>query len=587
MRFFLSDGSRPLIIRDPVHNYIELTSIEKDLIDTRIFQRLRFISQTSTIFYTYPSNTSSRFEHSLGVAHLAGRFISAALQLSEERTTNDFLEAFRELCTKVSSQAGLDIEIYDHKYSLKGIVWQLTRLVALLHDIGHLPFSHVTEYAITPHYDLVLSKHVSAPLWQQYQEMLAYHEFVSLMIIQHDPEVAGAFNDRDNQPRKLFLELLKAAYKPEIKLHPALAVIHSVMSGEVDADRGDYVIRDGRNSGVEFGSYDIVRLADFMRFYRKDNLTEIWPMELALSSVETFLSERYKLHKWVIFHHHVAQTDTSIKHAIDSLLDLILAGDQEIKDIIDVTRFQYDHLLFDGTFSDDIWMWNVLREAYRSLLKRGSVDAHHIFLLRMLECCLHRRKLTPLWKTPGEYRSFSRKDFATAFRTAIFDRFEKLFQRGLLEVNEPTDEEWRYFDSHLALNLVTKHYLDYHYLSTRDLEKTINAEARDFWIILEPKKFVPIKLRSGTCDSEAKILTKEGQAPHLTDFSRTISTLTTSWDQDIHLFAFGISIDGNDVDIHIARQRFINGFIQWYGRQDLKFPSPLKKLSHKPGKRKE
>jgi HD superfamily phosphohydrolase len=165
IREFLPDGGRPLIIRDPVHDYIELTPIERDLIDTQIFQRLRFVSQNSTVFYTYPANFSSRFQHSLGAAHLSGRFISAALQSTEPATVDRFLVSFNNFLTEASRETSIDIASYE-RYSRKAIVWQVTRLTVLLHDVGHLPFSHLTEFALEPHYALLFAGHAAEPLWQ-------------------------------------------------------------------------------------------------------------------------------------------------------------------------------------------------------------------------------------------------------------------------------------------------------------------------------------------------------------------------------------------------------------------------------------
>lgn len=569
---FLSKGQRPLIIRDPVHNYIELSPIERDLIDTQIFQRLRFVSQNSTAFYTYPSNFSARFQHSIGAAHLAGNFVSAALRSSDRKTVEQFLDAVRDLIEEVIRGTDIDPKVYIKKYSLEGIVWQLTRLVLLLHDIGHPPFSHLTEHAIEPHFPTIFGRHVSEQEWQQHKANLAYHEFVSLMLISHDDGIQGVFKDLPGYPRKLFLELVKKTFDPEGQRHSAVHAIHGIMSGEIDADRGDYVLRDGRNSGVEFGNYDIARMADFMRLNRKDAVFEFIPMELALSSVETFLSERYKLYKWVIFHQHVTQTDTALQHAIHYTLKLFAAGDRDIQQILDITRLRYDRYIVSGSYSDDVWMWNVLREVYGVLKDRQGHDTEHKFLLRLLECSLHRLKLAPLWKTPIEYQSFSRQDFGTAFLKAIYKRYESDFKHKIEPVNAPSQSLVTGFHKQLSLNLVAKHYLEYDSLKTLDLESSINAGFSDFWIILQPKRFVPIKLYASGTESFAKILTKEGQAPSLINFSASVKALTSAWEQDIHLFAFAVPLDGLKVDIKQARKRFIDGFLKWYARQDRKFP---------------
>lgn len=572
---FLVGEQRPLLMRDPVHNYIELTPIEKDLIDTPVFQRLRFVTQNSTLFYTYPSNRSSRFEHSIGAAHLAGRFISAALRSRHDRVVERFLSRFDETLGRLCQENNIEAKSYigkDRIYSVEALVWQVARLVVLLHDIGHLPFSHLTEHAVAPHFDLILGGHESEGLWQERRERSAYHEFVSLQLITTSPDIARVFGDIDGQPRQLFLQAVRATFEQS---EPVLKTLYNLMSGEIDADRGDYIARDGRNSGVEFGNYDVSRLADFMRLHEHQDAFSVVPMELALSSVETFFASRYQLYKWVIFHHHVAATDTALQHAIDVALERKSQKDPIVGDLLDCRRFRADGMLLDGTFSDDIWLWSDLREIYRRLRKRGDEDTTEDdrFFLKLLDCCLHRGKLVSLWKTVVDYRNFSSQAFSPAFRAAINKKYEKLRDEGVIENRQPEQKLWDYYEGHIALNLVAEHCVKYDYLQTRSLERVINANAKDFRILLEPKRFSPARTTDG-----AKLLTKRGDAELVTEYSAAVGALPGAWERDVHLYAFAVPIDTQPVDRKSALNRFIEGFVRWYELQpDLKFPGPTNK----------
>lgn len=572
---FLIRDQRPLLIRDPVHNYIELTAIEQDLIDTQLFQRLRFITQNSTVFYTYPANRSSRFEHSIGAAHLAGRFIAAALGAHRGPIIGEFLEHFDAAVLDLCRNTGIDSAPYvgdARQYTQGAIVWQAARLVVLLHDIGHLPFSHLAEHAIAPHYSLILGGHPAEPLWQEEKERVAYHEFMALCVVTESRDLAAVFDDRPDQPRRLFLELVKATFERTV---PILGTIHGLMSGEIDADRGDYIARDGRNSGVEFGNYDISRLADFMRLHGRHGTYSLLPLELALSSIETFLSARYQLYKWVLFHHHVAATDTALQHAIDIALQRIADGDAALAAVLDVRRFLPDGLLREGIYSDDVWMWGVLREIYRLLGTRADPTAEDRFFRRLLDCCLHRGELVSLWKTPVEFRDFSAVEFEPAFRRAINDKYKRLHKEGVIEVNHPEQGLWKYYQNQIALNLVAEYCIQYDYLRTRSLEQAINKDYKDFRILLEPKQFAPAKSTDA-----ARLLTKDGQAPRITEYSATVRGLPAAWDGDIHLFAFAVAVDDERPDRPKARERLIDGFVEWYGRRDdLKFPGPAKEVS--------
>jgi HD superfamily phosphohydrolase len=83
--------------RDIVHDYIYLTPIENLLIDSPVFQRLRFILQNSSAYLTYPSNSTNRFSHSIGVMHLGGRMFTKALENAERKTAEKFLDECHQL----------------------------------------------------------------------------------------------------------------------------------------------------------------------------------------------------------------------------------------------------------------------------------------------------------------------------------------------------------------------------------------------------------------------------------------------------------------------------------------------------------
>lgn len=570
IRHFLHD-ERPLLIRDSVHNYITLTPLEKNLVDAQIFQRLRYISQNSTVFYTYPSNYSNRFQHSIGAAHLAGLFIFSALNFSEENYLTLFRRDFGNLIDSICNEKRIDYQKYIHHYKLKDydpIIWLVTRLVLLLHDLGHLPFSHLTEEVVFIHDDFLIGSDVKLnDEWDLYKTnySMKCHEIATLFLLKHNQEIKDAFVDIENNPRMLFYELLMHCYDPKYsEMNSCLSIIKQLKDSELDADRADYVIRDGRNSGVEFGGYDISRMSGFLKIVHKNDNYLLLPYEHALSTLETFFFERYKLHKWVIFHHHVAQTDTALKHAIDVIVSLIKDGVGEIENRFDKSRLLYNNYvkLF---YSDDVWMLNALRLVYSYVLNEKN-DIRYIFLTKLLESCLFRKKFLPLWKSPVDYSSFSNTKFDPVFRQKIYERYNQSFKIGEIEAKEPRKEDWKYYNQHLALNLITRHYLKGEFKKTLELEDEINKSFEDYWIILEPKKFTPIK------KSEARILTKDGQIVQLHELSKSISSLIDFWERDIHLFAFAVSLNSEIVKIDDARERFVNGFMRWYSKQKDLFP---------------
>lgn len=176
----------PSPIRDTVHNYIRTTKLEINTIDTPEFQRLRDILQNSTAYLTFPCNTNTRFTHSLGVMHVAGKIFIAALKNAEPKVLLSFLEDVSNLISHHMKMGGGNekakvqtyekqwgellghisrfshnpelfesTEISNNKYTkpfdpyfVINTMWQVVRLGALMHDFGHLPMSHVFESAI-------------------------------------------------------------------------------------------------------------------------------------------------------------------------------------------------------------------------------------------------------------------------------------------------------------------------------------------------------------------------------------------------------------------------------------------------------
>ena len=199
-------------VRDPIHGFIRFTDREKEVIDWPEFQRLRHIKQLALTNYTYPGAVHTRFEHSLGVMELSTRML-------------DSLCANKDVRRKIKiniKRIGLNLERAK----------EVLRLASLMHDIGHLPFSHGGESVL--------------PNGKK-------HEDVSIRVIQHlKPELEKLYND---DITKYVIELIqKENTIPELKL------LKDIISGSIDADRMDYLLRDSHHCGVEYGKFDYNRL---------------------------------------------------------------------------------------------------------------------------------------------------------------------------------------------------------------------------------------------------------------------------------------------------------------------------------------
>jgi len=236
------------VIRDPIHDYIELDDLALALIETPQMQRLRRIRQLGFSNLVYPGANHTRFEHSLGVYHLAKHLVKQV----DEKQRNELLAA------------------------------------ALLHDIGHGPFSHATE-------DLILR--YTRKSHEDIEEFLRKVEISDILKeYSLSPSAICAHIKGDTDPGQ---------------------IIHS----EIDVDRMDYLMRDAHYTGVAFGLIDHVRLIHELKFNENRLVLNIGGLQAA----ESLLVSRFLMHPTVYFHHvsRIAESmcENAAQYMIDSGLD--------------------------------------------------------------------------------------------------------------------------------------------------------------------------------------------------------------------------------------------------------------------------
>ena len=239
---------RDRVIRDEIHRDIFVPAHIARLIDTREFQRLRNIQQLATCHYVFPAATHNRFSHSLGAYHLA-----------------------RTLCEHLSEvQPGIISE--DDA--------ELVSIAALLHDIGHPPFSHLLET------DKVFANFHSHEDWGK------------MMLESEETEIGIAIREvlGDERTSRLF-----ALYSGRDE-HGGDAIspfLKEIVSSQLDVDRMDYMIRDQANSGAQIGGFDSARV---IRALRVGDDGHLYAKQWGLPAIEAYLVTRYHLYNQVYFH---------------------------------------------------------------------------------------------------------------------------------------------------------------------------------------------------------------------------------------------------------------------------------------------
>ena len=398
------------VVRDPVHDYVVMHLEMNSLIDHPFVQRLRRIGQTAMSSSVYPSMNGKRFEHSLGAMHLASRAWFYAWNNARSSLRNNFKNsvqadlqsregALDPISTKLAHT--LDTDEFFHGVDLA------ISAAALLHDLGHPPYSHSLEDFYTQHLKLITAE-FEGPASSAVRDLLgslvangaAMHEAIgSVLASRIEPAAVELL------PWKMVDIILS-----DHASHTWSGCLHNVVAGEVDVDRLDYLLRDAMNSGTEFGAIDKERLLQSLKiaFDTETDGFRIAYQERAVSALESFLVNRHQYYRWVVFHYHTIAANRMLNLAAN-----LLAENQPER----LTRLNY--------FADDLDVLNAsvaeLRSSNARLsladdatllcwLKDGLIDwrdggdAQNRFT-SLANAIVHRTpNWAPTWKTELEYR---------------------------------------------------------------------------------------------------------------------------------------------------------------------------------------
>lgn len=270
------------IVRDPIHGFVKLSTWEQDIVDHGVFQRLRHVRQLALTEMIYPGACHNRFEHSLGVMQVATlMFDQLRSQLEradgDPKFTRDDLDRARVI----------------------------VRLAALLHDVGHCPFSHAGE-------DVMPTNHARRKKYK--------HEDYSSGLIRHLSRDVIDSHPANNL--KVSVDDICNFLQNDGSLPLQLLFWRPLITGQMDADRADYLLRDSHHAGVAYGQYDLQRLIATLRVVR-DRETENLMIGIdkgGIQAVEGLILARYMMFVQVYFHH----TRRAYDHHVTRVLQYLL-----------------------------------------------------------------------------------------------------------------------------------------------------------------------------------------------------------------------------------------------------------------------
>ncbi|NMB54479.1 MAG: hypothetical protein GYA15_07225 [Leptolinea sp.] len=441
-----AQNKKVTLIADSIYNTIRISYLEKQVISTDVFNRLHNILQNSTAYLTYPSLKTSRFSHSLGCMHIAGMIFHQSIINAKDETRSNFFTDAKQLIEKSKNgifakeminrffdhenpKVDLDacerdfgkalefdalylfitpssIESKEHLLYIQ--IYQAIRIAALLHDLGHPPYSHMVENALGSIYAYLSSEIQEKKVFDTYEKKRFYeivdnikrtdllgkssdiHETIgNILAVYVLSEVIKNIskNKHNNVDQltydvaiisQLALGILEERITDDtghiIDDKNLLRSLHKIISSDLDADRMDYIERDLRSSSNRGHiSYDRLLacfcLVSGQDIERKEDTTkryyEFIPSIQALSSIEEFFKKRFELYQVVLFHHRVAKTDGLLTEAVIRLSLEFLSNTQiKHEDHFGTTDVQKCHSK-DGEPQNYLtpeidWLWKIL-----------------------------------------------------------------------------------------------------------------------------------------------------------------------------------------------------------------------------------
>ncbi len=256
------------IYRDSVHNIIRVNTDTAEgrlivsLVDTPEFQRLRRIRQLGLAYFAYQAAEHSRFTHSLGAFHLAARMV-AKLRLS---------------------------------YNISDEAQTAVRVAALLHDIGHGPFSHVIESILDFHHE----------------------QFTVEAVLSSETEIGNLLQNFSPGLADDVGSIIRGDYR-----HRALA---QLVSSQLDVDRMDYLLRDSLMTGAKYGIYDLEWIIKSIEINEADD--HLYVSAPGIYAVEDYLQARYYMYRQVYFHRTLRSAEAVLRVLLSRALYLFKNGER-------------------------------------------------------------------------------------------------------------------------------------------------------------------------------------------------------------------------------------------------------------------
>jgi uncharacterized protein len=471
--FFEKNHTRS--IHDPIHGTIKLSDLEIDIIEHSLFRRLHHIRQNSFLYKVFPTAKHTRFDHSIGVMHMAGKMFKSLIENSEIASIgNDLAETVTSELLNFHSGVGVNLnEILNNNSEDCLNIYREIRVAALLHDIGHGPLSHlfdsyapsIEEFVKIINSDESINSDVKC-LLIAYLERMANdktksevrieHEHVSLFFIAIILEELKKRYDFINSG---FIKSVLGILKPDLindqyilkykglDFDFSLLLNDIVASAPIDCDRMDYLKRDSYFTGVPYGNYSEQRVLKTLLPYVDNNFNLRLGLKTSgLHAVENFLLARYELYVQVYGH----KTNEACNAMLNSLKDKKLSFSDWAEEA------GYDSIRFQKLYIE------LTDEEFLNRLLSKLDEESQKTLFRLVE--------RDLWKRVFEIVEFVEDPRSSSEVSIGFDESFELLNREF-SINKFVGNRYPLKDLNFGAKLLDKKNHSFYVLAEKELEK--------------------------------------------------------------------------------------------------------------------
>lgn len=409
--------------------------------------------------------------------HVSSYMLKNAFLNSNKETRKSLLKDLKRVIASIIKEDNLDIplngtiEYFDNKALYQftiptksksnrdayTIILQAVRLAGLLHDVGHLPFSHQVEYALKKVYNSIDEKKVQPKendFKLLYEEITNHssqvlHEAIADNLIDtlFENELPSILKKEDLNYIKLIHKLVKYILEERVYQGFDFKVIHKIISSTVDADRLDYINRDMVASGYIGAANDHIRITKHTVFVKQKNSYHLSFLDMGLIDIEHMLEMRFNLYKKVIFNHGIAKTDALLENVVIYLSKKYFnepqkenaSQDSSISMLWNFLKEKEDERRLDIiSMLDENWLISLFKKEYFTIKNKENLSIEdRKYLLCFEEVLFGKRFFKSPWKNLNEF--YKVLDFTTIERYKFRESFGYITDSNLIKLQKELD----------------------------------------------------------------------------------------------------------------------------------------------------